>query len=276
MILKFVLYRLNKMTTKSILNLRLQSEKLPTVKYVTKCIDNTLAHAPVFECTVEFFSKTFSAKGANKISTEIAVAEQILKFLDASSGGITISKLENSTVSSGGVAYAISPKQFSNAMKKVAENSGIKPDNAYWQDMYDNAKPNDTLLSPTDLLCQPPSLREVPKIIFVDLENVPQIKNCKEIIENNRVIGFTSKFSSIYTQLDKYKGIEIHTTSSAVKNAADVLMIYHITSMIFNNELRDKNVYILSRDMFSPALKDILKEKSGIKIKHVTTVGDVV
>lgn len=109
-------------------------------------------------------------------------------------------------------------------------------------------------------------------VVFVDLENVPNIGN---IGEKFRVIGFASTYSSIYNMASKYisTGIDVRFTNSPIKNGADVFMIYFI--MRHFDEFKDYEIVILSRDKFSVAFKDILSEFEKINVRLITKVDDL-
>lgn len=150
---------------------------------------------------------------------------------------------------------------FNGKEYKAVSNSVKAAENKVAEQILENEQLNKT---------EKPLTKKFDGIIFVDLDNVPQIKNANI---DAKIIGFTSKLSSVYANLKDYKNIEIHTTESCVKNATDVLMVYHITKML--EKLRCKEIVILSRDSFSPSLKDILIEKENLCVRHVSRIEDI-
>lgn len=110
------------------------------------------------------------------------------------------------------------------------------------------------------------------KIILVDLENVPNIGN---LTERFKVIGFASKYGSIYTMNTKYTsmGVDMNFINSSANNSADVFMIYYI--MKHFEELKNYELVILSRDKFSVAFKEIIQECENFNIQLATTINDI-
>ncbi len=140
-------------------------------------------------------------------------------------------------------------------------------------------------LCAADLKLAPKEQKPMPsgKLIFVDLDNKPNIHRHEELCKNNSVYGFTSTFSDLHEKRILYEaaGVKFYSIDSSAKNAADVFLIVTLYGVLLNymrsgNGIsRNPEIVILTGDKFGVALKDVLCELGFKDIRHVVRINDI-
>lgn len=116
---------------------------------------------------------------------------------------------------------------------------------------------------------KPPVVQDAPaRVVFVDLENIPEAGDLVQKNPKTVFIAFFSTISPLARKLEEQRTVfnEVHTTSHTGKNAADTLLIFHFCKMLFEGKLKDKRAIILSRDSFSSALAEVAKENASVNV----------
>jgi len=158
---------------------------------------------------------------------------------------------------------------------KIDENGNEKPifisklvinDIEYCSDLFSSKKDSEqdvackaynSLTSQQELTDYVPPLL-YKNLILIDLENINTCLTWRFPPES-KIVGFTSKYSSIYSTKDRYTPyMKLKVIDSHINDAADILLITYLMKRIDKVE----DIFIITRDHYAAVLKIIFPKKN--------------
>jgi len=94
-------------------------------------------------------------------------------------------------------------------------------------------------------------------IILFDLDNICALGY--NFSKESHAVGFMSHTSAAYSRLTQYKQtMDVETVKSSVKDATDMLLVVYLAKQIYHKNMpKETPVFIVTKDHFAGALKDI-------------------
>lgn len=114
-------------------------------------------------------------------------------------------------------------------------------------------------------------------LIFVDLDNFPQIIKAHDICEKYNIIAFAAKNNPHI--LSKDVSFKINVIESTRRDAADHYLTWTLSVIIskYQHHFVKNNcsIYILSKDNFAGALVDIIKQETELDAKQIVNLKEL-